>query len=647
LNSSIKGKINIAVIGAAGVILLLIMTVVFLRTSSIVSRNAEEKAVLVCKSDATCVSDYVDEKLGSLRAIAQCFESQSGMGDLKFDLYKNMCDRIIKGDKDLYAMWYVEDFRISDSSQVQKHIAGADIAANSNELLGLIEKGSDYLQARQNDELVIGEPQHISGIWMVNITMPYKVDGKVVGAVGVLLKTDFFVKLVADELSSKNLACKILSSEGIVLATPTVAKNGMKVDEGDKTDEVLASIRNNQMYAGNSYSGLFKEKCYKVFVPVTFSNVKSRWSYCTMIPKSTIAHETNMLALLILLLIAVGITLLAITTNAIACMFTKPIVRTSKELVLIAEGRLDETKHIEIHSEDELGIMVDGLNLLLSSQKHLASFANEVGQGNLNVAIEAKSDKDIIGKAMVEMKQNLIAAKETEELRIYEDKIQDWKFEGAARIHETIRRENTSVKHLCDSILREVIGYTESIQGGIFVINEDQAEDTYVELVSCIAYNRAKMMVKKLSIDEGLIGRCIFERAPIVLAEIPQDYLEISSGLGDRKPNYLVIMPLINNEQVVGVVEIAGFKAMEPHVVEYLEKAAENLASAISNVNINERTQKLLDQSKEYSEEMAAQEEELRQNMEEMQAAQEEMHRKTWEYEETIESLRAQLANKQ
>jgi hypothetical protein len=172
-------------------------------------------------------------------------------------------------------------------------------------------------------------------------------------------------------------------------------------------------------------------------------------------------------------------------------------------------------------------------------------------------------------------------------------------------------------------------------------------DERYVELVSCIAYNRAKMMDKKLSIDEGLIGRCIFERAPIVLAEIPQDYLAISSGLGDRKPNYLVIMPLLNNEQIVGVVEIAAFNAMEPHVVEYLEKAAENLASAISNVNINERTQRLLDQSKEYSEEMGAQEEELRQNMEEMQAAQEEMHRKTWEYEETIESLRAQLAEKE
>jgi hypothetical protein len=55
---------------------------------------------------------------------------------------------------------------------------------------------------------------------------------------------------------------------------------------------------------------------------------------------------------------------------------------------------------------------------------------------------------------MVEMKRNLITARDAEELRIYEDKIQDWKFEGAARIHETIRKENTSVKHLCDSILR-------------------------------------------------------------------------------------------------------------------------------------------------------------------------------------------------
>lgn len=636
-----------AVIGAAGVILVLIMTVVLLRTSKVVSEDAEKYAAIVCKENAAWASDYVDEKIGSLKTTAYCFESQEGMGDLKFDLYKNMIDRIIKDDSTMYAMWYIEDFRMSDSSLVQKHIAGVGVSGKSAELFSLIEKDGGYLQAKQNNEMVISEPLNVNGTWVVSIAMPYSSNGKVVGVVGYLLKTDFLNSIVVESMDSKDVACKIITNNGNIAAHPNKANIGQKLNEGDQTDEIVESIKSHTDHMSYSYSATFGEEAYKVFTPIDFSMVKEKWSFCTMVPKSMITHKTNMLILLLLVLLVLGLGFLAITTNAIAKLFTDPIIQTSKELSLIAEGRLDETQEVNIHSNDEIGEMVNGLNLLLVSQKQLAYFANEVGNGNLDAAIEAKSDKDIIGKAMVEMKQNLIVARDAEEQRRYEDKIQDWKFEGTARIHETIRKENASIKHLCDSILHEVIGYTGSIQGGIFVINDDQMDERYVELVSCIAYNRKKMMVKRLAIDEGLIGRCIYEKAPIVLSEIPQDYLSITSGLGDNNPNYLVIMPLINNEQIVGVIEVAAFKEMESHVVDYLGKTAESLASAISNVNINERTQRLLDKTKEYAEETGAQEEELRQNMEEMQASQEEMHRKSQEYEETILSLRAELGDKQ
>ena len=101
-------------------------------------------------------------------------------------------------------------------------------------------------------------------------------------------------------------------------------------------------------------------------------------------------------------------------------------------------------------------------------------------------------------------------------------------------------------------------------------------------MISCIAYNRKKMMAKRIGIDEGLVGRCIYEKAPIILTEVPQDYLVITSGMGDRRPDFLAIVPLLNNEDVVGVVEVASFDEKPQYVLEYLEKAAESLASACS-----------------------------------------------------------------
>lgn len=166
-------------------------------------------------------------------------------------------------------------------------------------------------------------------------------------------------------------------------------------------------------------------------------------------------------------------------------------------------------------------------------------------------------------------------------------------------------------------------------------------------MISCIAYNRKKMMAKRIGIDEGLVGRCIYEKAPIILTEVPQDYLVITSGMGDGRPDFLAIVPLLNNEDVVGVVEVASFDEKPQYVLEYLEKAAESLASAIANVKVNERTQRLLNQAKMFAEEVAAQEEELRQNMEEMQASQEEMHRKTEEYEQTIKRLKKEVEGRE
>lgn len=640
---SIREKINISVIGAAGIILVLIMSIVLFRTQRIVADDAEEHATAIGKENAAWTCDYLDEKFGTLKGVAQSFESLADMGTFRFGSYKKVVDRIAKEDTVAYAMWYIEDAKGMDSSSVVKYIAGAGIGENQLQLLSLVENKAGYLDVRKDGRMVISDPISVNGAKVIGVTVPIKGNGAVIGAVGFLLKEELFSRIVREAMDSKDVACKIISNSGCIVAHPSKEVVGTKLNEGEQTDEILDAIRNSRVHTSFSYSATFGEEAYKVYAPTDFSGTKSNWSFCTMVPKSAFTHTSKVVALLIFVLMLVGLALLAVITNTIARAISNPIVRTSNELKLISEGRLAEAQEIIVHTKDEIGVMVNDLNELSSNLKHLAHFALEVGTGNLDAAIKEKSEHDVIGKSMVEMKQNLIAARDAEVERKRIDEIQSWKVEGNARIHETIRKENTSIKQLCDAFLQEIIGYTKAIQGGIFIINDDQESERYVELVSCVAYSRKKMLNKRMSLDEGMIGRCIYEKAPIILTEIPQDYLSITSGLGDRRPDFLAIIPLVNNDEVVGAIEVASFTRMEQHVLEYLGKAAESLASAIANVKINERTQRLLDQTKMFAEEMAAQEEELRQNMEEMQAAQEEMHRKTEEYEDTIRALKDQL----
>src|SRR5690606_2142348 len=187
------------------------------------------------------------------------------------------------------------------------------------------------------------------------------------------------------------------------------------------------------------------------------------------------------------------------------------------------------------------------------------------------------------------------------------------------------------------SILRFVVKYTASNQGGVFLLNADQESDKHLELVACYALERKKYLSKRVTIGEGLVSQCFLEVERIYLLEVPQEYVSITAGQGGSNPNALLIVPLRVNESIFGVLELASFNAYEEYEIELVEKLAETIASTISSGRINESTRVLLEKTQQQAEEMRAQEEEMRQNMEELEATQEEMRRKEKHIQEMLE----------
>lgn len=148
-------------------------------------------------------------------------------------------------------------------------------------------------------------------------------------------------------------------------------------------------------------------------------------------------------------------------------------------------------------------------------------------------------------------------------------------------------------------------------------------------MTACYAYERRKFADKRIEWGEGIAGAAILEQETIYMTDVPETYVHITSGLGEATPSCLLVVPLKFNDEVHGVIEIGAFHNIEKHVVEFVEKVAESVGSTISNVKINTRTAKLLKESQEQAEALAAQEEQMRQNMEELQATQEEAARQS------------------
>ncbi len=263
-------------------------------------------------------------------------------------------------------------------------------------------------------------------------------------------------------------------------------------------------------------------------------------------------------------------------------------------------------------------------------------FANSISQGNLQTEYAA-DESDNLGRALEEMRQSLVEASEREAKEKFINV-------GLASIGEILRNNSDNLDQLCDEVIGTLVNYMKANQGGIFILNDDQ-NNSFLELKACRAYERKKFLEKRVEVGQGLVGQAAIENRTIYMTDIPQNYMNITSGLGLANPNSLLIVPLQSNEQLIGVIEMASFEVFDETDLEFLEKVGESIAATVISVQTNEQTKVLLEQSKQMTEEMRAQEEEMRQNMEEMQATQEEMARTQKELSDKEANLNALINN--
>ncbi len=407
----------------------------------------------------------------------------------------------------------------------------------------------------------------------------------------------------------------------------------------------MNNLQKHEAFSFTSQANGKVGRYYYSLYPIRVLNKETPWFIGTKIPRVGFHNTFTDMNMLFIYFGIIGLFIIGLFWFlAFNRYIFAPLKKIKSTLTSIAEGDIKKAgQHRLMIKDNETGKIGQTIKGLVDNLSAAIEFAENIGKGNLDAHYEKQGQNDVLGASLLSMRENLRIAKSEEEKRKIEDKKRTWTTEGVALFDDILRQNHEHIEELSFSIIKNLVKYIKANQGGLFIIEEDENNNKYVELKSAYAYNRKKHLERKIGYEEGLIGKCILERNSVYLEEIPDDYVYISSGLGEEKPNSLVIVPLKINDDVFGVIELTSFNKIENHVISFIEKVGANIASTLSRIRANERTKKLLEESRYQAEELSAQEEEMRQNMEELKAAQEESSQKEEEMRSILNAMNASL----
>jgi methyl-accepting chemotaxis protein len=338
----------------------------------------------------------------------------------------------------------------------------------------------------------------------------------------------------------------------------------------------------------------------------------------------------------LIFIVGVSISIVLLVVIIIALYMERNLKRILVFTRILEKGGQPEP--LQIHSGDEFQEIAEGMNNYLQLKKEKYDFLKTVGQGNDIGTFEPKKD-DVFGKELAIMAERLIQLRNEEQKRMEVENRSRWISEGIAQFAEILRSEREDVTELAFRIIQELVKYLSIEMGSLFVTTENESGEEVLEAVAAYAYDRRKYPDAVFRMGDGLPGTCALEKEKIYIDDIPEDYSDIISGVGQTKPKYVLLVPLKIDQQIFGVLELASLHKLEQHQQDLVEKLAESIATTLSAVKTNERTSRLLEQSQQQAELLLKQEETMRKSLQELENANLELRRKESEITGIINAM--------
>ena len=260
-----------------------------------------------------------------------------------------------------------------------------------------------------------------------------------------------------------------------------------------------------------------------------------------------------------------------------------------------------------------------GTFMLLQSITITRKSAVAINQ-NEKLSVELTHEKETLEQRIEERTTQLQAQHDELIMHQEKEKIQTWVNNGIALVNEIISQNKSDFKMLSNRALVDMIKYVDARVGAMFLADKDAEGNQVLEMVANYGcgtdYKLANNVVYP---GNGLVGATFTDKEIRHITDVPDNYLKVSSGLGKSTPKSLLLIPMIYEEQAVGVVEIASFNEFTEAEINLLKRCADIIAGSIKTVRMNEENLNLIGQFKQQAELLQQKEENMRHSLSELE----------------------------
>jgi len=606
-------------------------------------RTEQFKAETETKAEETSLlfRNIIETEVGHLEKLSLWFV-QIGNPELNFKMDRNQANTVLYENiaavpdmKTIYMVWEPNMFDGKDSIYANaeyhdstgrfvplfvKHSDGIiehDLVSNYNDNTDV----NSYYYFKTKKNVMVLEPlikrENAQNLLVLPVIYPLHFGTKLLGVIG----ADYVINSINQSLSaverSKSSQLLIFTPNGKIAASPEkelLIGRDLQTVFPENPDFYYIKFRR-----GEDFEQLTENE-YIINRTCTIPDIGTHYSICMIVDKDTLYHDGN-LALLWSLIVGFGLFLLLLL---LIFAFRNFYMRQIKVLTEKGENLTNVEKDY-----------IQGGSLYVPEFKRLDSvlykyYKTFVKIKELNRQIETyQYDNELdtlpqdnqFQKSYNNMLETLRQITVQENARKEKEKAQLWITEGVAAVNDSMRIGSNKVDILSGNILMTIVKYTKAVLGGLYIYSKEE-DGEYLNLNAAVAFDKKKAVRIKIEKGVGLVGTCALEKQAIFLDKLPDDYINVFTGLGKSKPRFLAILPMLYDGELIAVAEMAFIRPLNAPEREFLSVVSSTIASSLVTAKINEQTENLMQQFRSQADALASNEKEMTENINKLKTEQ-------------------------